>query len=69
VASQLLKHNLKDAFVESGYGLGKTFDFDFLPFRIDVIFNEESLQNIDFKNYSLKLSDHYPIMASFKLSE
>lgn len=69
VASQLLKHNLKDAFVESGYGLGKTFDFDFLPFRIDVIFNEKSLQNTNFKNYSLKLSDHYPIMASFNLSE
>jgi endonuclease/exonuclease/phosphatase family metal-dependent hydrolase len=69
VASQLLKHNLKDAFVESGYGLGKTFDFDFLPLRIDVIFNEKSLHNANFKNYSLKLSDHYPIMASFKLSE
>ncbi|MFD0931196.1 endonuclease/exonuclease/phosphatase family protein [Psychroflexus salinarum] len=67
VASKILEHNLKDAFVESGQGLGKTFDFDFLPLRIDAIFNEENIENINFKNYDLKLSDHYPIMASFKL--
>ncbi|NEV93501.1 endonuclease/exonuclease/phosphatase family protein [Psychroflexus sp. YR1-1] len=69
VANQLLAHNLEDAFVESGQGLGKTFDFDFLPLRIDAIFNEKSIQNINFKNYDLRLSDHYPIMASFKLSD
>jgi endonuclease/exonuclease/phosphatase family metal-dependent hydrolase len=67
VANKLLKHNLDDAFVKSGYGLGKTFDFDFLPLRIDAIFNERSIENISFKNYDLKLSDHYPIMARFKL--
>lgn len=67
VANQLLQHNLKDAFVESGRGFGKTFDFDFMPLRIDVIFNESEIENVDFKNYKLKLSDHYPVMASFKL--
>jgi len=67
VANKLLEHNLNDAFVESGQGLGKTFDFDFLPLRIDAIFYEKSLENVDFKNYDLKLSDHYPIMAGFKL--
>ncbi|MFN2261516.1 MAG: hypothetical protein ABR595_05585 [Psychroflexus sp.] len=33
--------------------------------RIDVIFSEKSLKVIDFKNYDVKFSDHYPIMASF----
>ncbi|SDG83384.1 endonuclease/exonuclease/phosphatase family protein [Psychroflexus sediminis] len=69
VANQLLSHNLEDAFIESGQGLGKTFDFDFLPLRIDAILNEKSIENIDFKNYDIRLSDHYPIMASFKLSD
>lgn len=69
VASKLLEHNLEDAFIESGSGLGKTFDFDFLPLRIDAIFNENSIENISFENYDVKLSDHYPIMASFKLNE
>ena len=67
VANKLLKHNLEDAFVKSGSGLGKTFDFDFLPLRIDAIFNESSIENVSFKNYDLKLSDHYPVMASFRL--
>jgi endonuclease/exonuclease/phosphatase (EEP) superfamily protein YafD len=67
VANKLLEHNLNDAFVESGQGLGKTFDFDFLPLRIDAIFYEKNLENVNFNNYDLKLSDHYPIMAGFKL--
>ncbi|MBZ9628583.1 endonuclease/exonuclease/phosphatase family protein [Psychroflexus sp. CAK1W] len=69
VASLLLDHNLEDAFIESGSGLGKTFDFDFLPMRIDAVFNEKSIENVNFKNYNIKLSDHYPIMATFKLNE
>lgn len=68
VSSKLLQHDLKDAFIESGYGLGKTFDFDFLPLRIDAIFNEDDFENISFKNYDIKFSDHYPIMASIKLN-
>lgn len=68
VSSKILEHDLEDAFIESGSGLGKTFDFDFLPLRIDAIFNEKAIENISFKNYDIKLSDHYPIMASFKLN-
>lgn len=68
VSSKLLEHNMEDAFIESGKGLGKTFDFDFLPLRIDAIFNEKSIENVGFKNYDIKLSDHYPIMASFNLN-
>jgi endonuclease/exonuclease/phosphatase family metal-dependent hydrolase len=68
VANQLLKHNLEDAFVNSGRGLGKTFDFDFLPLRIDAVFHEKNIKSVNFKNYDLKLSDHYPIMATFDLN-
>lgn len=67
VANRIQKHNLKDAFIASGRGLGKTFDFDFLPLRIDAIFNEKSIENVYFQNYDIKLSDHYPIMAGFEL--
>ncbi len=65
VSNQILKHNLRDAFTVAGNGFGKTFDFDFLPIRIDVIFSEKSIKVLDFKNYEVQLSDHYPIMASF----
>lgn len=66
VYRQLEKNGFKDAFKEAGNGFGKTFDFDFIPLRIDMIFVENSIQVMDFKNYDLKLSDHYPVKARLK---
>lgn len=57
----------KDAFKEAGNGFGKTFDFEFIPLRIDMIFVAAPIEVTDFKNYRIKLSDHYPIMARIKL--
>ena len=62
--NQLSKEGFQDAFVKRGNGYGKTFDFDFIPLRIDVVLTDEKLiQVVDFKNYKVKLSDHYPIGA------
>lgn len=61
---QLRKEGFKDAFIERGNGYGKTFDFDFIPLRIDVILTDEKrIQVVDFKNYTTQLSDHYPVSA------
>jgi endonuclease/exonuclease/phosphatase family metal-dependent hydrolase len=61
---QLRKEGFADAFIERGNGYGKTFDFDFIPLRIDVILTDEKLiQVVDFENHSVKLSDHYPVSA------
>ena len=61
---QLIMEGYKDAFIERGNGYGKTFDFDFIPLRIDVILTEKKLiQVVDFKNHDVKLSDHYPVSA------
>jgi exonuclease III len=61
---------LKDAFVESGKGFSTSFhDYKF-PIRIDYIFSSE---NIKAKSYrvdrSKKLSDHYPVIAEFKIED
>lgn len=58
-----------DAFAKAGSGTGATFWFDFIPLRIDFILADQELPVIDFKTYSLSLSDHKPSMASFKLKD
>lgn len=50
-----------DAFELTGNGFGKTFDFKLFPLRIDFILLSEELKASEFKNYSHKFSDHYPV--------
>ncbi|GGE19567.1 endonuclease/exonuclease/phosphatase family protein [Psychroflexus salis] len=63
----LKNNNLKDAFKEKGNGFGKTFDFDFIPIRIDHALVDNEIEVLNFKNYDIQLSDHYPISVEFKL--
>ena len=65
---KLIKEGFTDAFIERGSGYGKTFDFDFIPLRIDFILTDDkNIQVIDFKNHDVELSDHYPISADLSL--
>jgi len=61
-----IKGDFKDAFKLAGNGFGKTFDFNIIPLRIDFIMVDESFTVNGFKNYDIKLSDHYPIKAVLK---
>lgn len=57
-----------DAFKEKGKSFGKTFDFDFIPLRIDAILVDEAMKVKEFKNFpEVKYSDHYPITCTFSL--
>lgn len=59
--------DLVDAFEEAGNGFGRTYDFKFFPLRIDFVLVNKSFKVNSFKNYGVKLSDHYPIKATLKL--
>ncbi|MBB4807353.1 endonuclease/exonuclease/phosphatase (EEP) superfamily protein YafD [Chryseobacterium defluvii] len=63
-----LSEGLKDAFVEVGKGSATSFhDYKF-PLRIDYIFASESIQPVSYKvDRSVGLSDHYPVIATFKI--
>lgn len=67
VYHKIENHGFKDTFKEAGNGFGKTFDFEFIPLRIDMIFVQNPINVVGFKNYEVQLSDHYPIMARIKL--
>lgn len=58
-----LSRGLKDAFVESGYGIGKTYAGSFPSLRIDYILYDERFQSVNYKTHRQKLSDHYPVSA------
>ncbi|WP_298766475.1 endonuclease/exonuclease/phosphatase family protein [uncultured Polaribacter sp.] len=62
-----LSNNKKDAFIESGKGFGKSFDYWF-PMRIDFILTDKSSIINQFKTYSVDYSDHFPIMAKVNWS-
>lgn len=63
IYKQFKNSEFADAFELSGNGFGKTYDFKLFPLRIDFILLSEGLNATGFKNYSNKLSDHYPIQA------
>ena len=63
-----LGNGLKDVFFEIGNGNGTSFyDYKF-PIRIDYIFSSKELIPVSYKvDRSIKLSDHYPVIAEFKV--
>lgn len=63
----ILKGDMADTFIEKGKGLGRTYDLFGVPFRIDFIFADKGIEIKSHKNYDEKLSDHFPVMASFSL--
>lgn len=64
----LASQNLKDAFVEAGSGSGTSFhDFKF-PIKIDHIFTSKSIKALNYHvDRSVHISDHFPVLASFKI--
>lgn len=58
-----LKLGMKDAFLERGNGIGKTFSFDVYPMRIDYIFTSDAFDVIDFETSKNSFSDHKPVSA------
>jgi len=64
---RLLKQDKTDAFTEAGEGFGITWQYKFLPLRIDFIMSDkEKFDVLGFETMShIKYSDHYPIKAIF----
>lgn len=59
---------LKDAFYEVGRGSGTSFHDYKYPLRIDYIFTSESIKPVSYKvDRSVNLSDHFPVIATFKI--
>lgn len=64
---RIAKGEMQDTFDEKGTGFGKTFDLKIVPFRIDFILADKTMQVMTHQNFDLKLSDHYPVLTSIRL--
>ena len=56
-----IRKGLKDAFVCSGKGIGRTYVGSLPSFRIDNIFHGRGFESYNFKTYNFHASDHLPI--------
>jgi endonuclease/exonuclease/phosphatase family metal-dependent hydrolase len=65
---QLRSLDLRDAFVESGTGLGHTYIGAFPSFRIDHILHAPELESWGFRTLPDELSDHRPITCWMRLA-
>ncbi|WP_299161169.1 endonuclease/exonuclease/phosphatase family protein [uncultured Eudoraea sp.] len=63
----ITKGEMQDTFEERGLGFGKTFDINVIPFRIDYILVDQSMDVLTHEYFDLKLSDHYPVLTSIRL--
>lgn len=60
---------MKNAFVEKGGGLGRTFSGISPVLRIDNIFVDEKMEVQQFRLIKKKLSDHFPIIADVQMGK
>jgi len=66
---KIVKGEMNDTFIEKGLGLGTTYSFLGLPYRIDYILADPIFEVQSHKNYKVKYSDHFPVMASFRFQK
>ena len=65
-----VKGKLKDAFSETGNGLGWTFNERYYHFRIDfVLYDFVGFTPIQYKTDKVKYSDHYPVLCKLNIND
>ncbi|RYM33568.1 hypothetical protein ERX46_11565 [Brumimicrobium glaciale] len=67
-AYSMFNKHFKDAFYEGSLSMTRTYAGKVPAGRIDYIFHNEGFAAVSFKTWKEKvLSDHYPVMASFRM--
>jgi endonuclease/exonuclease/phosphatase family metal-dependent hydrolase len=64
-----IRKGLNDSFVTSGYGAGFTYRGFYPANRIDYILYDNTLLNTFFEIKKIRYSDHYPIIAYFRIKD
>jgi endonuclease/exonuclease/phosphatase (EEP) superfamily protein YafD len=64
-----MKGNLRDAFRESGKGIGNTYNGKVPHFRIDYIFHSNIFTSSGYKMRHEDYSDHFPILCKISIKK
>ena len=64
-----IRNNLQDAFLKTGFGVGRTYSGISPTLRIDYILATDHFSVEQFKRIPKKLSDHYMLVADLKLEK
>lgn len=67
-AYTMVRGDRRDAFLEKGFGIGRTFNDISPTLRIDYIFTHPDFRVLQFKKTELAFTDHYPILADIDLN-
>ena len=59
-----MRKNLKDAFIESGKGLGRTYVGDLPSMRIDYVLYSDDFDAYNFETLNFEMSDHLPVVCN-----
>lgn len=62
-----VRGSLQDAFLRTGSGFGRTFQYLSPTLRIDYILADKSFEITQYNRYRVPYSDHYPIIADIQL--
>ncbi|MBL4624261.1 MAG: endonuclease/exonuclease/phosphatase family protein [Flavobacteriales bacterium] len=68
-AYRTISKDLCDGFIDSGSGIGASYNSSIPIFRIDYILHDEGLCSSNFKTISEDLSDHFPITTTISFME
>jgi len=65
---KIVKGDLQDTFLEKGESFGRTYNLWKFPLRIDYILADPDFEILSHQNFDIRLSDHYPVMATLRLN-
>lgn len=60
-----VRQDFDDAFLNMGWGLGRTYRFISPTLRIDYLLHDKRLKTISFDRSPVAYTEHYPLSASF----
>lgn len=63
-----ISKGLQDAFLEKGFGIGRTYSGISPTLRIDYILTSKSFSVVQFQRLVRELSDHYPLVTDLRLT-